>query len=36
MNNIIITIKKELRSIVRDKKTFITLLAMPLMECSLS
>ena len=30
MNNIIITIKKELRSIVRDKKTFITLLAMPL------
>ena len=26
MNNIIITIKKELRSIVRDKKTFITLL----------
>lgn len=31
MNNIIITIKKELRSIVRDKKTFITLLAMPLL-----
>lgn len=30
MNNIKITIKKELRSIVRDKKTFITLLAMPL------
>lgn len=30
MNNIKITIKKELRSIVRDKKTFITLLVMPL------
>lgn len=30
MNNIKITIKKELRSIVRDKKTFITLLTMPL------
>lgn len=30
MNNIKITIKKELRSIIRDKKTFITLLAMPL------
>ena len=30
MNNIKITIKKELRSIFRDKKTFITLLAMPL------
>ena len=30
MNNIKTTIKKELRSIFRDKKTFITLLAMPL------
>lgn len=30
MNNIKITIKKELRSIIRDKKTFLTLLAMPL------
>ena len=31
MNSILITIKKELRSILRDKKTLITLLAFPLL-----
>ena len=30
MNSIKVTIKKELRSIIRDKKTFLTLLIMPL------
>lgn len=31
MSNIVITIKKELRSMLRDKKTLITLLAFPLL-----
>lgn len=29
-NSIIVTIKKELRSMIRDKKTFITLLVFPI------
>ena len=31
MREILITIKKELRSIFRDKKTFITLLLFPIL-----
>ena len=31
MNNIIITIKKELRTVFRDKKTLITMFIFPIM-----